>query len=137
MPRTLEIRFDGACWPNPGGSQRFHYGWVLLRDGAVVSQGHGKIRESCPRTNNSAEFFGLMEALLYVQAMKLDLDLLEINGDSMLVVKLVRGDWRAKKPHLQELRNQCLRILREMDVNWKIDWIPREENTLADEMSNR
>ena len=47
------------------------------------------------------------------------------------------GRWKAKKPHLRELRDQCLGILAKMAVNWKIDWIPREENKLADEMAGR
>ena len=56
-----------------------------------------------------------------------------VKGDSRLVVKQVKGEWKTKHPTLQPLRAKACDLLAQFD-NWRVEWIPRKENRLADEL---
>ena len=63
-----------------------------------------------------------------------------IFGDSLMVVNMVNGTWGKKKPHkkfphLQPYLFECRRLFKETGST--LNWIPREQNTIADSLSKR
>jgi ribonuclease HI len=137
-PLDLILHFDGGVWPNPGGDP--HYGWHLdIVEGVRVADGSGKLVSlpAAERTNNTAEFAGLRSGLLWVASFRLaTVDRLTVYGDSRLVVEIVAGRWRAKKPHLAALSKQCKEIIAGLDVgHFDISWKPRRENAEADRLA--
>lgn len=60
---------------------------------------------------------------------------LHIEGDSMLVVDVLSGRWKSKKPELTALRDECRDILSRVGIKWASTWIPREENEFCDSMT--
>lgn len=131
----LTIYFDGACEPvNPGGIATF--GVVIAPDGrlsGVVGRGQGM-------TNNVAEYAALEAGLKEVreyQAAGEVVEHLAIRGDSKLVVNQIKGSWRCNHDHLIERRDRCLGLLNDLGISWDIEWIPREQNTEADELSKQ
>jgi len=84
-------------------------------------------------TNNVAEY----------RAMLLGIDLasdlgaseVELVGDSELIVKQVRGEYKVKKADLRPLRDQVLQRLRDFD-SWSIRHVRREQNEAADLLVN-
>jgi ribonuclease HI len=69
-------------------------------------------------------------------AAELGVKRLRLRGDSELVVKQLRGEYKVKHPHLKPLFIQALRGLRTFD-SWDIRHIPREENEDADRYVNQ
>lgn len=128
------IRFDGSCHNNGSddatGRWAFHLTdptgkTVGLRAGGSASR---------PTTNNITEFEGLLHGLRHAAGIPNVLGIL-IEGDSELVVRVTRGRWRAKMPHLIELRDEALDLLEELGVPWCTRWIPRDENAFCDSMT--
>lgn len=128
------LRFDGSCAGNGSESATGRWAFHLvdgvgrtvgLRSGASVVRGV---------TNNVTEYEGLLNGLRHTAGVPGVRGLL-IEGDSLLVVNQVAGRWKAKTPHLAELRDEALALLDEIGVPWCARWIPREENAFCDAMT--
>jgi ribonuclease HI len=121
--------FDGGSRGNPGPAA----GVALACDagGGVLIERARFLEKS---TNNVAEYHGLLLALEL--AAELGVKRLRLRGDSELVVKQLRGEYKVKHPHLKPLFIQALRGLRTFD-SWDIRHIPREENEDADRYVNQ
>lgn len=140
----VELYFDGACEPiNPGGTAA--YGWLLKKDGEVLQEGSGVVGEGPGMTNNVAEYQGLIEGIKAFLQLNLK-EKLVIQGDSNLVVNMVRKDWgwnkkktrwdpHKKMPHLKKLLDEVHLLLESLE--FEIHWVPREENSDADELSKK
>ena len=138
----IELYFDGACEPiNPGGTAS--YGWLLKKDGQIIQSGSGIVGKGDGMTNNVAEYYGLIEGIKAFLKLKLS-EKLVIKGDSNLVINMVKKHWgwnkkktvwkpHDKMPHLKDLLNQVHQLLDKAD--FETHWIPREQNTEADELS--
>ena len=84
-------------------------------------------------TNNEAEYRALIEGLK--AAKKWNPDRLEVFLDSKLVVEQVTGKYKTKKPELQELHAEVIRLKNEFpEVEFK--HVAREENRGADHLAN-
>jgi ribonuclease HI len=55
----------------------------------------------------------------------------EAMGDSQLVVKQVRDEWRVKKSELRPLRNRVQELAKEFDT-FEIKYVSRDKNREAD-----
>ncbi len=81
------------------------------------------------RSNNIAEYFGLIFLLRHLR----DLDRRRrergsyvICGDSELVIRQMRGEYRVRAPHLRGLHAEALQLSAELDVEFQE--VPRERN---------
>lgn len=139
----IEIYFDGACEPvNPSGTAS--YGWVIKEDGRILAQDGNIIGSGEGMTNNVSEYTGLIRALEALPRLGMKGGAITIYGDSNLVCKTVAKKWGWKKkkwrphedaPHLKVLLERVLELLAGYD--WQIEWIPRDRNHEADELSKR
>lgn len=130
--KPWELYFDGACEPfNPGGHAT--YGWVINSpDGVTVLKGNGHVCSGEGATNNVAEYHALLEGLKAFISLGNSNPVL-LKGDSQLVIKTVNQEWNCKKPHLKVILLRIQTLLSELE--WEAEWIPRELNSPADEMS--
>jgi ribonuclease HI len=131
----IEVFFDGLCDPNPGGVAT--YGFLVRKGGKKLKEGWGL---ACPPrtpqcTNNVAEYTGLIRALEFLCTEKLD-GPLRIRGDSDLVVRQVKGEYKVKSPLLAPLHRRVGELLGAFD-DVAVEWIPRERNSEADALTNR
>jgi len=128
------LYFDGAV---PNGIP--HFGWLLERDGTVAEKGHGPVDLlGTEMTTNVAEYGGLIHGLAGSLAWLKENDMIGVYGDSQLVVRQVNGMYRVKKPHLVpyvKKVHEFVKIIQAKNITILIDWIPREQNTRADELS--
>lgn len=85
-------------------------------------------------TNNVAEFAALEAGLRWLLSEGLAKTPVLIRGDSKLVTEIIAGRWKAKKVHLIAWRDKCWELLTLLH-DWEIEWVPREENAEADELS--
>src|SRR5439155_18263849 len=129
MNETLTLEFDGGSRGNPGPAG---IGVVLrAQDGtALVTLGRFIGRA----TNNVAEYRALITAL--EEAKELGAKKLLIRGDSELIVKQMRGEYRVKNADLRDLYDEAQFLLHQFDEA-KIEHNLRDKNKLADKLANR
>lgn len=122
------IIFDGGSEGNPG----FGYGSyaVITRDGR---QRVRRLDFGDDMTNNEAEYDTLIAALEDVSARldaagKRPADFsLEVRGDSSLVLRQVRGDWKAKDERMRRRRDMVRSLLARFG-GYRLVEQPREES---------
>jgi ribonuclease HI len=141
----IKIYFDGACEPfNPGGTAS--YGWIIKENNKILAQEGVIIGRGEGMTNNVGEYHGLIKALEALARLGIEKGKIEIFGDSSLVCNMVGKiwGWNKKKtkwvphkdaPHLRPLLDRVLNLL--SDYDFKIKWVPREQNFEADNLSKR
>jgi len=124
---VYKLYYDGACNPNPGP---VGVGAVLIsptgEEIAFVS------RRGADGTNNTAEYDALLAGLEL--ALSHGVTELIALGDSKLVTMQARGDWDCNNEALY----QRLMKVKEISGSFKqihFEWIKREKNTRADELS--
>jgi len=140
----IEAYFDGACEPvNPGGTAA--YGVVVYKDKKRIWQQsklfvpmRGREKET---SNNVAEYSAFLSLLHYLLDHKLNEEKIIVYGDSMLVLCQMLMDhpewhkrYRIKRGFYVGLALQAQMLM------WRFPkmeghWIPREKNTIADELS--
>jgi ribonuclease HI len=125
---TLVVHVDGGSRGNPGPAA---IAAVATRsDGELVAERAELIG---PATNNVAEYRAL---LLGVElARELDAQEVELVGDSELIVRQVRGEYKVKDAALRELHELVKEVLAGFE-RWSIRNVPREENARADSLVN-
>ena len=127
--RRLILFSDGAARGNPGPAGA---GAVLTKvDGSLVAR-LGKFLGS--QTNNHAEYMGLLIGL--EEALRLGANEIEVVADSELMVRQLNGVYKVKNAGLKLLFERAQRLLQQF-VGYTVRHVPRAQNKLADEMSNR
>jgi len=130
----IEAYFDGLCEPNPGGVAT--YGFVIKRDGKKLYEGHGLAGtpKTAQATNNVAEYTGLLKALEWLVAQKISGPIL-VRGDSDLIIKQVKGEYKVKSGLLAPLHGKVKDLLEDLpDVT--LEWVARDRNAEADRLTN-
>jgi len=129
----IYIYFDGLVEPhNPKGIAT--YGYVIYSDNLTLAEGYGLAAEpwSQNATNNVAEYIGLICALK--RALDFGIKSTIIRGDSRLVISQLKGAYKIKSARLRRLYIKAKELLSEME-SAELEWIPRELNKRADELS--
>ena len=84
-------------------------------------------------TNNVAEYRALLLGIEL--AKELGAREVELIGDSQLIVRQVRGQYKVKDSNLKPLRERAVAALRDFD-SWSIRDVRRAQNERADELLN-
>ncbi|MDD2655640.1 MAG: ribonuclease HI family protein [Candidatus ainarchaeum sp.] len=116
---------DGCCLGNPG---RMGAGVVVLKDGKVLKEISKYLGMG---TNNVAEYTAVLLAV--EEAKRLGAKGLSVRSDSKLLVNQLCGEFRVKAPHLREIMGKIWKAGEGMTLHF--EWIPREQNERADELS--
>jgi ribonuclease HI len=126
--RKLVVNVDGGARGNPGPAA---IGIVVQSPGGEVLEQRG---ERIGRaTNNVAEYRALLGGI--ERAAELGASELELVGDSELVVRQVKGEYKVKDAALRELHAEVQRALRPFG-SWSIRHVRRERNSEADRLVN-
>jgi len=129
--KMITVFFDGLCYPkNPCGVAA--YGYLAYRDGHLIHRGFRAVGEGKGMTNNVAEYEGLMAAAQWLKDMEID-EKIVIKGDSQLVIKQMKGEYRISSATSKRYVPQIKQLLQGMNVSFV--WVPREENEEADKLS--
>jgi ribonuclease HI len=122
------INVDGGARGNPGPAAIAAV--VSTPEGEVLEQ-HGERIGGA--TNNVAEYRALLLGL--ERARSRGAKEVELIGDSELVVRQVRGEYKVKEEALRGLHAKVVKALAEFD-RWSIRHVRREDNAEADRLVN-
>jgi ribonuclease HI len=128
MPDRLTVNVDGGARGNPGPAA---IAAVASVDGEEVIDSRGEVIGHA--TNNVAEYRAVLLGIEL--ARELGASEVELVGDSELIVKQVKGEYRVKDAGLRDLHAEVGRALRGFD-RWSIRHVRREENAAADALVN-
>ena len=123
------MNVDGGSRGNPGPAAaacviRDASGEVLLEDAELLGEA----------TNNVAEYRALLLGIR--RAVDLGADELELIGDSELIVRQVRGEYKVKHAAMKPLHAEALAALSKLRA-WSIESVPRARNAQADALVNQ
>jgi ribonuclease HI len=124
----LIVNVDGGARGNPGPAAI----------GAVVQSAEGEMLEERGErigiaTNNVAEYRALLLGIARAAAQ--GADEVELVGDSELIVRQVKGEYKVKDATMRELHAEVKRALRPFE-KWSIRHVKREQNAEADRLVN-
>jgi RecQ family ATP-dependent DNA helicase len=123
------LYFDGASKGNPG----------IAGAGAIIYDNNKKaiwsssIYVGINETNNIAEYNGLIIGL--TQAVEMKINNLVVKGDSELIVKQMKGEYKVSAANLKYLYNNAKKLEKQI-TNICYKHIYREKNTVADSLAN-
>jgi ribonuclease HI len=128
VPEQLVVNVDGGARGNPGPAanavvQATPDGEVIERRGEAIGRA----------TNNVAEYRAMLLGIERAQA--LGASEVELIGDSQLVVRQVKGEYRVKDEGLRPLHAEVRAALDSFD-RWSIRHVRREHNAEADRLVN-
>ena len=127
-PESYVLFFDGCSKGNPGNAGA---GAVLYKNEEETwSQ---SLMVGIKQTNNYAEYMGLIIGL--EEAVRLRIIKLIVKGDSLLVIKQMKGEYKVKSPNIIELYNRAMTLANQLP---KVEFIHvyRKYNKRADALSN-
>ena len=132
----MVIYVDGSVTGNPGGV--VGYGWSCPEEkqsgfGAAFSGGGSA-------TNNVSEYIGVAAAMIWALDYVPKGKKILVRCDSELTVNQLNGLWRVKHANLKPIAaivHMMIETLSERGVTVAAEWIPRENNRVADDLSRR
>jgi ribonuclease HI len=131
----IEAWYDGAVEPiNPGGHGSF--GIVIKRDGKKIFEHSDYIGIGPEISSNVAEYRGLIEILSHLINQNLINEEILIRGDNKMSILQMAGLWKAKKGFYLEHYKKAHQLAQAFK-NISFEWIPRELNQEADDLSRK
>jgi ribonuclease HI len=123
------VNVDGGARGNPGPAA---VGVVVRDGGGEVIEEHGERIGTA--TNNVAEYRALLLGI--ERARELGATELELVGDSELIVRQVKGEYKVKDATLRGLHGEVKDALAPFE-RWSIRHVRREQNAEADRLVNQ
>jgi ribonuclease HI len=119
--------FDGGARPPDNGEAAI--GFTLQIEGKPRREFAERIgRATC----NEAEYQSLIGGLS--TALDIGVDEITVRGDSQLVVRQVRGEWKTNELRLRVLRDEANELIDQFDA-FEIEHVPRAQNSAADSLA--
>jgi ribonuclease HI len=133
------LYFDGLCEPiNPGGIAT--YGYVIFKDSRKIFEESGVVGAGYRGddvSNNVAEYTALIKGLEWLLFNYKSEDEVVIRGDSQLVIMQLKGKYKVRAFRLIPLYSKAMELLKQIPNFSRVEWIPRRENSLADELTRK
>ena len=134
MARSLLVYADGGSRGNPGVAG---YGAVVLdaATGALLAERAEPLGQA---SNNVAEYSGLIAGLRAAAEIDPGAEI-EARLDSKLVVEQLSGRWKVKHADMRRLALEARDVVAAIVAaggSVRYAWVPREQNTAADRLSN-
>jgi len=126
---VYKLYFDGCSKGNPGPGGA---GAVLYKDEQEIWADSVYVGKRV--TNNQSEYTGLIVGLNYV-VNQLQIKTLLVKGDSLLVIKQMRGEYKVNSANILELHNTVKSLANRLDCI-EYEHVYRIDNKRADALSN-
>jgi len=127
-PEHLVAHIDGGARGNPGPA-----GYGVVIEDQAGQRVAGLSQYLGHRTNNYAEYSGLLAALEY--ALAHGPKALKVISDSELMVRQIKGVYKVRNAALLELYQKAQQLIRQLEW-FEIGHVLRESNREADRLAN-
>ena len=127
----IQINIDGGSRGNPGPAA---YAFVVTQNDQATYRESNFLGSA---TNNIAEYTGLIKALEFLTGQTPSS--VQISMDSLLIIQQVKGIYKVKQPHLQQLHLQVsdlLETLSKAGFSISINHVYRKHNSAPDSLLN-
>ncbi|MFA6184713.1 MAG: ribonuclease HI family protein [Candidatus Shapirobacteria bacterium] len=130
---NINVYTDGGSRGNPGHSG---YGLVVYDDEQNILFQESKYLGT--KTNNEAEYAGLIGALNWINDNQNSLKISKINfhSDSQLMIRQLIGLYKVKAPNLIPIFHQAKDLIKSISSSITFKDIRRDFNKLADQLAN-
>ncbi len=130
---NINVYTDGGSRGNPGPSA---FGLVVYDDQQQII--HKDSKYLGVKTNNEAEYAGLIAALEWIKKNQSKLNLSNINfySDSQLMVRQISGIYRVKASNLIPIFQEAKKLISQINLSINFQDVRRELNELADQLAN-
>jgi len=130
----INVYTDGGSRGNPGHSG---YGLVIYDDNKKIIFQESKFLGV--KTNNEAEYAGLIGALNWINKNQDSLKISQINfhADSQLMIRQMQKIYKVKAPNLIPIFLQAQDLINSISLPIIFKDVRREFNELADELANQ
>ena len=128
MEDQYTMHFDGCSKGNPGVAGA---GAVIYKNDIEIWSNSKYVGDK--ETNNVAEYTGILIGMN--AALDQNIKNIHVKGDSQLVIKQMRGEYKVKSANLLQLFNQAKRL----ELNFEkitYEHVYRSDNKRADVLSN-
>ncbi len=127
----IKVYTDGASRGNPGKSAI----------GIVIKDEKGTVLRTCKKfigefTNNFSEYTALIESVILLKQTDFSFEEINFFSDSELLVKQIKGEYKIKNKDLIKLSLEFWKHIKVLNKKFSIQYIPREQNKLADSLAN-
>lgn len=138
MIDIIKIHWDAAC-DNNSKFKFMGLGVAVFVNDIYREELSKAIMYGTNGTNNIGEWAGLEEAIVTAGELKAVFpnSSIRLYGDSQLVVRQFNRIYRVKQEHLIPYFKSCRMKYLEVGNVISVEWIPREQNKEADELSKR
>jgi len=130
--KKLKIYTDGGSRGNPGPAA---FGVVITNEQKKPIYKKGK--KIGIKTNNQAEYEGLIHALEWLAKNSKSIQTVEFFLDSKLVINQMKGLFKVKAPKIKPLYYKAKQLEQSLDIDITYSHIPRELNSYADSLLNQ
>jgi ribonuclease HI len=118
------------------GRPRVRTCFIFKRNGRIVLQGVKTSQKNIESNNNSAQYYGLIEALLFLKRLNIKENVL-IYNDNVILCNIISKAWgwnrrktiwtpHKKCSYLNRLLQESLKYLK--DINYRIVLVPKRKN---------
>lgn len=122
------LYFDGCSKGNPGKSGA---GFAIYKNDEEIA--HKSMYVGDKETNNKAEYTGLFEGLQY--ALQNQIYTLHVKGDSNLVIKQIKGEYKVKSDNIQTIYQNTKQLATQFQ-HITFEHVYRKDNKRADQLAN-
>jgi len=133
MAKKYTLFFDGCSKGNPGPSGIGAVLYELDENNVWKELWAGSQFLSNASTNNQSEYNALIMGL--TKALELNISLLDVYGDSLLVIQQTNGNYKVSNTGLIPLHQKVIELKKQFQTI-TFAHIPREKNARADYLSN-
>jgi ribonuclease HI len=131
------LYFDGLCEPkNPGGVAT--YGYALYDNDRKVREECGVVGAGMfgdDVSNNVAEYTAMIRGMAHLLHTEYK-GRLTVRGDSQLTIRQMKGEYKVRAKRLVPLHEKAVALKKEFETV-TFEWVPREANEEADQLSRR
>lgn len=128
----ISVYTDGGSRGNPGISG---FGVAVYNQAGQVIDQMSKFVGV--KTNNEAEYLGLIEALTWARDHLTQFDSINFFSDSQLMVRQINGRYKVKAANIIPLYQTALSLISEIGKPCFFHEVLREKNQLADSLANQ
>jgi ribonuclease HI len=138
----ITVRFDGLFKNMTTGNNATSqagilcYGWLIIKQGSLVAQGHGAFAHGSDTTSNVAEYLALIEGLDASSALMDHCGKVKVIGDAKTVIDQMKGISAVNSERVWPLYRQAKDLAKCFDyLTWV--WTPTKNNKASDRLSRR